>query len=95
MLAEKADIELSLMHVKEISRKELDVAPCIEQWQAKLREVTALQQRVAEQFTVVQVYRSALDKDFITLLRVWACCSCAGDCLFIHLLSTFYFAFLL
>lgn len=69
MLEDKNDVDLSIMHVKEISKRD-EFTSILSSWQLALKELTKLEQRVGEQFTVVQVYRTALDKDCSTLLKV-------------------------
>lgn len=63
MLEEKGDLELSLMHLKETARREANLSASLDAWINMLRKVTDIEQRVGEQFTVVQVYTSALEKD--------------------------------
>lgn len=70
MLEEKGDLDLSLMHVKELARRSPDLSASLNGWQGVLRDITRQEQRVSEQFTMVNVYQSALQKDCNALLKV-------------------------
>jgi hypothetical protein len=72
MLEEKGDLDLCLMQVKDMSRKHTEAHILITAWQATMAEITKLEQRVTEQYTMVQVYRSALEKDYSQVLKVSA-----------------------
>lgn len=72
MLEEKGDLELSLSHVKEISSYDDRIAQHLTAWGESLRNIALQEQSLCEHYTVVQVYRSALEKDNRELFRVSA-----------------------
>lgn len=69
MLEEKNDLDLSLMHVRELVRSLPELTDTVSAWLKTYQAVNALEQKVGEQHTVVQVYRSALQKDSNMLLK--------------------------
>ncbi len=73
LLEQKGDLEITLSHVKSLVTDRLaqsTVSGLLSQWTEALREVTVLERRLAEQDTVVQVYRNSLEKDSQALLQV-------------------------
>jgi hypothetical protein len=70
LLEEKNDIDMSLGHVRELAKRDPPVSAQLNAWMARLRELTKLEQSLGEQDMVVQVYRTALEKDSATLLQV-------------------------
>jgi hypothetical protein len=71
MLEDKGDLDLLLMQVKDMCRKHTEAHAHVASWQSSLGEIVKLERRVSEQYTVVCVYRSALDKDSNQVLKVW------------------------
>jgi hypothetical protein len=73
LLEQKADLEITLSHVRTLVADRLlhtPVGVLLAQWTEALKEVAALERRLAEQDTVVQVYRGSLDKDSKALVQV-------------------------
>jgi len=86
LLEQKGDLEITLSHVKSLVTDRLahsTVAGLLNQWTEALREVAALERKLAEQDTVVQVYRNSLEKDSQALLQVRnvLCFLLSGNCL--------------
>jgi chromosome segregation ATPase len=78
LLEQKEDLEITLGHVRTLLADRLahtPVAGLVGQWAEGLREVAQLERRLAEQDTVVQVYRSSLEKDSRALVQVRSCVS--------------------
>jgi hypothetical protein len=76
LLEQKEDLEITLGHVRTLLADRLahtPVAGLVGQWAEGLREVAQLERRLAEQDTVVQMYRSSLEKDSQALVQVTAC----------------------
>jgi chromosome segregation ATPase len=76
LLEQKEDLEITLGHVRTLLVDRLahtPVAGLVGQWAEGLREVAQLERRLAEQDTVVQMYRSSLEKDSQALVQVTAC----------------------
>lgn len=71
ILEEKNDIDLSIGHVKGISKKHPSIFEKLSYWQSSFRDLLRLEQRMNEEDTVVQVYRSALDKETMALVKVF------------------------
>lgn len=73
LLEQKGDLDITLSHVKALVTDRLaqsTVAVMLNQWTEALREVSALERKLVEQDTVVQVYRNSLEKDSHSLLQV-------------------------
>ena len=70
LLEEKGDLDLSLSHIKEISSYDDRIARHLIVWSDSLRNIALQEQSLSEHYTVVQVYRSALEKDNRELFRV-------------------------
>ena len=73
LLEQKGDLEITLSHVKSLVTDRLvhsTVSGLLSQWTEALREVAVLERKLAEQDTVVQVYRNSLEKDSQALLQV-------------------------
>ena len=88
LLEEKGDVEISIHHVKELSRQQqqqqqqplsstassdtvtnFDLIHDLKDWNEILKDILEMEQALNEQDTVVQVYRTALDKDFLQILK--------------------------
>lgn len=73
LLEEKRDLDLSLNHLKEVSKGNIDipvhVSSSLTNWAVLLKEIIRLEGSLGEQFTVVNIYRSALERDNKELLR--------------------------
>ena len=68
-----------MSHVKEISSSDPRMSRFLADWIASLKGICLLEQNLSEHHTVVQVYRSALEKDKAELLKVsYASCYCAS-----------------
>lgn len=59
-----------MSHVKEISTTDPRMSSFLADWSASLKGICLLEQNLSEHHTVVQVYRSALEKDKAELLKV-------------------------
>lgn len=59
-----------MSHVKEISTTNPRMSRFLADWSASLKGICLLEQSLSEHHTVVQVYRSALEKDKAELLKV-------------------------
>lgn len=73
LLEQKGDLEITLGHVRTLVSDRLaqsPVAGLLGQWSDALKEVAALERRLVEQDTVVQLYRSSLDRDSQALVQV-------------------------
>jgi hypothetical protein len=70
MLEGKKDLDLTLMHVKETVKKHPDLTADAAKWIQRMRDLTMLEQQAGEQYTVVQVYRTALENDCKSLSTV-------------------------
>jgi hypothetical protein len=76
LLEQKEDLEITLSHVRTLLADRLAHTPVtglVGHWAEGLREVAQLERRLAEQDTVVQMYRSSLEKDSQALVQVTAC----------------------
>ena len=74
LLEEKGDIELSSSHVRGLV-KSVSWFPgggdtSISGWMPSYKELMKLEQKLSEQDTMAQVYRTALEKDCSTILKV-------------------------
>ena len=73
LLEQKGDLEVTLGHVRSLVTDRLaqsPVAVLLAQWTDGLKEVAVLERRLVEQDTVVQVYRSTLERDSQALVQV-------------------------
>jgi hypothetical protein len=73
LLEQKGDLEITLSHVRTLVADKLSntfVATLISQYTEFLKEVSALERQLTEQDTVVQVYRTSLEKDSKALIVV-------------------------
>jgi hypothetical protein len=93
LLEQKEDLEITLGHVRTLLADRLahtPVAGLVGQWAEGLREVAQLERRLAEQDTVVQMYRSSLEKDSQALVQVTACTvRFAGMCCALQVMRVF------
>eukprot|EP01038_Epipyxis_sp_PR26KG_P007305 gene7305-9952_t len=69
LIEQKGDLEITLGHVKDLTRKSNMNTSLIIGWQSTLKNIVRLEQQLAEQDTVVQVYRTALEKDNEALIK--------------------------
>jgi len=70
LIEDKSDIEMSLGHVKDINRSDLDFTSIISDWLILYRnDILKLDQCLSEQEMVVQVYRTALERDGKQLMK--------------------------
>lgn len=76
LLEQKNLVELTLSHVKEVTKNMYNVAPEVEDWGESWNKLVALEKSVGEQFTVIQVFRTSLEKDSSQLTKVKCAFSC-------------------
>jgi len=69
LLEEKRDIDLALSHVRDAVKKDSDCLSDVTQWQNSLKNLSKLEQQLGEQDTVVDVYRTSLQKDSQSVLK--------------------------
>ena len=73
LLEEKGDIEMSISHIR-ILIKNINWIPDGESkvgsWVNLFKDLTRLEQKLSEQDMIVQVYRTALEKDCSAILKV-------------------------
>lgn len=69
MLEDKGDIELSITHLKGMVKKVPEVTEQTSLWLIAFKNLIKLEQKLNEQDTVVQVYRTALEKDCNAILK--------------------------
>ena len=73
LLEQKRDLDITLSHVRTLVTDKLahtSIAQLLQQWGEALREVSALERALAEQDTVVQVYRTTLERDSQAIVLV-------------------------
>lgn len=71
LLEDKGDLDLSINHVKGISKKFFAIASALDHWYKALAEITGKTQELTELDTVTQVYRSSIEKDSSALIKVF------------------------
>eukprot|EP01041_Mallomonas_annulata_P001819 gene1819-3526_t len=69
LLEDKSDLELAMIHVRDIARRDSNILAFITQWQLNLKEISRLEQQLGEQDTVVDIYRSSVHKDTDVLIK--------------------------
>ena len=74
---QKGDLDITLSHVKDIVSRAVETSSSspllpslLTQWTAQWREITLLERALGEQDTIVQVYRTSLEKDSQALIKV-------------------------
>lgn len=70
LLEDKNNLEMSINYIKEISINDNIVSQYLLDWNLALKKIQDLEMSLMEQHTVVQVYRSALEKDNKELVKV-------------------------
>ena len=70
LLEEKDDLELSMNHIKEISINDSSISKYLLDWNLSLKNIKDMEINLREQYTVIQVYRSAIEKDMKELFKV-------------------------
>lgn len=79
LLEDKNDIDMTLSHVKELlNGVKTENCPklleLLSAWSVSIKTISQLEQKLGEQDTMVDVYRSALQKDALTLCGEGAVC---------------------
>jgi hypothetical protein len=69
LLEQKGDLDLSLNHLKEVSKETVNLSLKFTDWSVLLKEINRLGGSLGEQYTVVNIYRSALEGDNKVLLK--------------------------
>eukprot|EP01034_Spumella_vulgaris_P021448 gene21448-27481_t len=75
LIEQKGDLDITLSHVRDLaSRTSSDFSTAtltslLSQWTAQWREITLLERALSEQDTIVQVYRTSLEKDSQALIK--------------------------
>jgi kinesin family protein 1/kinesin family protein 3/17 len=69
LLEQKNDLDLSLNHLKEVSKENVNLSLKFTDWSVLLKEINRLEGSLGEQYTVVNIYRSALEGDNKELLK--------------------------
>ena len=70
LLEEKDDLELSMNHIKEISINDSSISKYLLDWNLSLKNIKDMEINLREQYTVIEVYRSAIEKDMKELFKV-------------------------
>lgn len=70
LLEQKGLVELTIAHLKELGKLIPSVSIAIENWGEAISKTFALEKSAAEQFTVIQVFRSSIDKDSKQMAKV-------------------------
>ena len=63
LLEEKDDLEVSMNHIKEISMNDSSMSKHVFDWNSGLKNIKDMENNLREQYTVIQIYRSATEKD--------------------------------
>jgi kinesin family protein 1/kinesin family protein 3/17 len=69
LLEQKGDLDLSLNHLNEVSKTNVDLSLKFTDWGVLLKEIIRLEGSLGEQYTVVNIYRSALEGDNKELMK--------------------------
>ncbi len=70
LLEQKGLVELTIAHVKELAKLSPSVSVDIDRWSESIGRIYALEKSAAEQYTVIQVFRSSIDKDGKQIVKV-------------------------
>lgn len=70
LLKDKANLELTFSHVREISKNSKSICKELDQWMVVLSKLGGLEKSLSDQSTVIQVFRTSLEKESGNLLKV-------------------------
>jgi hypothetical protein len=70
LLEQKALVELTLSHIRELSKGSSFLSPSLDNWTEALARVSTLEKSILELHTVIQVFRSSIEKDSINIAKV-------------------------
>lgn len=70
LLEQKAHLELTLSHVKDLVKSNPNAMLEIENWLLAISKLSQVEKATTDQYTVVQVFRSSIEKDSKNLLKV-------------------------
>ena len=70
LLEEKDDLEISINHIKEILINDSSMSKYLFDWNSALKNIKDMENNLREQYTVIQIYRGAIEKDMKELFKV-------------------------
>jgi hypothetical protein len=70
LLKDKANLELTFSHVREIAKSSKSICKELDQWMVVLSKLGGLEKSLSDQSTVIQVFRTSLEKESGNLLKV-------------------------